>query len=343
MLNNPPRHLHTDYAVDDVLKTMDANTMVQSGPYDYVITKERVDEYRDKYGYTQADWMDVGNLLWEDYQETPDYTCGGRRAISIFINYQTTVEDRFYFGGWLTSLVATIEVHVYSLSSYRAKGTTLNMFYHTSGTENYVLFDDSSLYRGSPIHVGSFALHYDGSNYPQWHATAPFIYERCIEGPLPTGGSGEIGVIVKQENWLSNGVGGRKNLITIGWVYEDTYDESTGAWTIDTRNPSSDEFIEKLDELLSNDIVPFVMYSCLRWKHDLGVTPPVTVPYPYDPSIDSRTNDATRISPLFDIQYCAYYFINPRDSEYTLRLKIGQPVSLRKSTESKTYYGPIIY
>lgn len=218
MLNNPPRHLHTDYAVDDVLKTMDANTMVQSGPYDYVITKERVDEYRNKYGYTQADWMDVGYLLWEDCQEQPDYTCGGRRAISIFINYHTTVEDRFYFGGWLTSLVSTIEVHVYSLSSYRAKGTTLNMFYHTSGTENYVLFDDSSLYRGSPIHVGSFALHYDGSSYPQWHATAPFIYERCVEGPLPHGSNGEPNVIVNQELWMSNTSKGSSGGVSSGHI-----------------------------------------------------------------------------------------------------------------------------
>lgn len=344
MINNPPRNIHTDYVANDVFKPKDANALAMSIPFDFVITKERVDEYREKHEYTQANSLDVGALIWEDYETTPDYTCGGRTAIYILINYHTTIEDRFDFGGWL-SMLGSIAVHVYSLSSFRTCGTMLNIFYHTHGTENYVLFDESmgNFYRGSSLHVGSFMLWDNGSGYPQWHASAPFVYEQCIEGPVPTGGSGEPGVVVKQENWLSNGVGGRKNLITIGWVYEDTYDESTGEWTVDTRNPSSDEFIEKLDELLSNDIVPFVMYSCLKWTTDHSVTPPVTVPDPYDPSIDSRTNNATRISPLFDIQWCAYYFINPKDSEYTLRLKIGQPVSLRKSSAQKTYYGPIFY
>lgn len=207
MLNNPPRNLHTDYVIDDVLKTTDVNTLVQSVPFDFVITKERVDEYREKHGYTQADWMDVGNLLWEDYEVSPDYSCGGRSAIHILINFHTTIEDRFNFGGWLTSLTVR-NVHIHSLSSFRTTGTTLNIYYHTHGTENYVLFDEDggSLYRGSPLYVGSFALQGGSSGYPEWHSSAPFYYERCLDGNIPKGGGdgAEPNVIVEQRLWLSN-------------------------------------------------------------------------------------------------------------------------------------------
>lgn len=208
MINNPVRNIHTDYVANDVFKPKDANALAMSIPFDFVITKERVDEYREKHEYTQEDWMDVGGLLWEDYDVTPDYTCGGRTAVHILINFHTTIEDRFNFGGWL-SVLRTSEVHIHSLSSYRATGTTLNIFFHTHGTENYVLFDEAggALYRMYPLHVGSFMLWDNGSGYPQWHSGSPFIYEQCIEGPVPTGGSGETGVVVKQENWLSNGVG----------------------------------------------------------------------------------------------------------------------------------------
>lgn len=206
MINNPVRNIHTDYVANDVFKPKDANALAMSIPFDFVITKERVDEYREKHEYTQEDWMDVGGLLWEDCDVTPDYTCGGRTAVHILINFHTTIEDRFDFGSRLTQL-SVAEVHIHSLSSYRAKGAYLNIFHHTHGTENFVLLDDSNLYHSRPLHVGSFMLWDNGSGYPQWHSGSPFVYEQCIEGPVPTGGSGETGVVVKQENWLSNGVG----------------------------------------------------------------------------------------------------------------------------------------
>ena len=212
MINNPARNIHTDYVANDVFKPKDANALAMSIPFDFVITKERVDEYRTKHGYTQADSMDVGGLIWEDYDTTPDYSCGGRTTIHILINFHTTIEDRFDFGSeWLTTVLnyGVTDVHIHSLSSFRTCGTTLNIFYHTHGTENYVLFDESmgALYRGHSLYVGSFMLWDNGSGYPQWHNGAPFVYEQCIEGPVPTGGSGETGVVVKQENWLSNGIG----------------------------------------------------------------------------------------------------------------------------------------
>jgi len=214
MINNPPRNIHTDYVASDVFKPKDANALAASVQYDFVITKERVDEYREKHENTQEDWMDVGSLLWEDYETTPDYTCGGRTAIHILINFHTTIEDRFNFGGGLTSLASNIqEVHIHSLSSYRATGTSLNIFYHTHGTENYVLFDEAggSLFRSKSLHVGSFMLWDNGEGYPQWHNNGgyPFIYENCIEGPVPTGASGEPDVIVEQKYWMTNASGRR--------------------------------------------------------------------------------------------------------------------------------------
>lgn len=207
MINNPSRNIHTDYVVNDVFKPKDANALAMSIPFDFVITKERVDEYREAHGLTQSDWMDVGELLWEN-DANPDYTCGGRVGAHILINFHTTIEDRFNFGGALQGL-QTSEVHIHSLSSYRATGTYLNVFFHTHGTENYALFDEAGgvFFRAKPLHVGSFMLWDNGSGYPQWHSGAPFVYEQCIEGPVPTGGSGEPNVIVTQENWLSNGIG----------------------------------------------------------------------------------------------------------------------------------------
>lgn len=211
MINNPVRNIHTDYVANDVFKPKDANALAMSIPFDLVITEELVTNYRDAHSYTQADWIDVADLFWDGTSDVPADACSGRKEIHILINFHTTIEDRFDFGSRFSTVGYSTgcdvhEVHIHSLSSYRARGTTLNIFYHTHGTENFVLFDDSILYRSSPLHVGSFALWYNGG-YPQWHNGAPFIYEQCVDGPLPEGNAGEVGVVVKQENWLSNGVG----------------------------------------------------------------------------------------------------------------------------------------
>lgn len=214
MINNPIRNLHTDYVTDDVLKTIDVNTLVQSVPFDFVITKERVDEYREIHGYTQSDWMDVGQLFWEGTLDV-DYTCGGRSSINILINFHTTIEDRFYFGGRF-QMIAPIQAHVYSLSSYRAGGCSCVLYHHTHGSEDYVLFEETggipgTFFRNCALYVGSFKLQPNGTTYPVWHAgsgNAPFVYERCLDGILPQGGSGEPNVIVKRELWMSNGGSG---------------------------------------------------------------------------------------------------------------------------------------
>ena len=336
MINNPPRNIHTDYATDDVLKSSDVNAVVTAVAFDFVITKERVDEYRTAHSLTQASWLDVGELLWEG-DNAPDYTCGGRSDVHILINFHTTVADRFNFGGRLTNLVG-IKVHVHSMSSYRANGTTLEIYYHTHGSENYVLFDEDggSLYRGASLHVGSFTLQYN-DGYPEWHATAPFVYEHSVDGIIPTGGSGgtEPGVVIRQEAWLSNNISDSvQNIVDIGWIYEDTYDDINNVWTVDSRNPLADEFIDKLDAILSKGAMPYIMYSCLSRTNGSLV--------PYDPSIDPRTDHPTRLSALFDIQSCAYYFMNPLDNGYTVRLKINNRISLRKSSITSQHYDPVI-
>lgn len=208
MINNPIRNIHTDYAPDDIFKPAAANALAASVEYDYVITKERIDAYRTKHSYTQANWMDVGALLWEDDEESVPVYPTGRFAIHILINCHTTVEDRFLFQGQLGALnvYGVTEVHIHSLSSYRSQGgsSVLALYHHTTGTENYVLFDDSSMYRNNALCVGSFACTTDTAI---WHSGAPFVYERCLYGEIPHGTGSEV-VDVRQEPWLSNGGSG---------------------------------------------------------------------------------------------------------------------------------------
>lgn len=210
MINNPTRDIHTDYAPNDVFRPAAANALTASVEYDYVITKERIDAFRAKHSYTQADWMDVGALLWEDYEGLGPAYPTGRSAIHILINCHTTAEDRFAFHLWLNMLSSSgvTEVHVHSLSSYRSQGgsSALALYHHTLGTENCVLFDDAGMYRGKALYVGSFAC---TSGTAIWQSGAPFVYERCLSGEVPHGSLYEA-VDVRQEPWMSNrgGTGG---------------------------------------------------------------------------------------------------------------------------------------
>lgn len=208
MINNPARNIHTDYVPSDIFKPQDANALAQSVSYDYVITKERIDAYRAELGYDQSQWIDVGSLLWYDQGADPDYPAG-RPSISIFFNCYTSIEDRFQFGSWLSALAehGVTAIHIYSLSSYRSDGGSgsLALYYHTSGSENYVLFDGGNLYRSHAVYVGSFACA-EGSAI--WHSPAPFVYEYCLYGELPHGSSADEVVEVRQEPWMSNAANG---------------------------------------------------------------------------------------------------------------------------------------
>lgn len=203
MLNNPIRGIHTDYAPNDIFTPRDANALTGAVPYDYVITKELLDGYREENGLTQSDWVDVGALLWG--ADTPDYPIG-RESVSIFFNFYTSVDDRFLFGQKLSLLGSeggVWVVHIYSLSSYRSDGGcgTLDLYYHTSGSSNYVLFDSSSLFRGRAVYVGSFAC---TAGTAIWHSPAPFVYEQCLAGEIPHGSYANEVVAVRQEPWMSN-------------------------------------------------------------------------------------------------------------------------------------------
>lgn len=202
MITNPLWNIHTDYVPYDIFKPQDANALAQSVPYDYVITKEMVDTYRTEHSLTYDDWIDVGALLWGDGASVP-LSLIGRPAINIYINYNTTVNDRFAFHGGLSALigVSITQVHIYSLSSYRAGGAspTVVLHHHTSGSENYVLFDGGTLHRGAALYVGSFACNW-AATWPE--SGQPFIYEQCVSGDLPTTPGGTANV--QQRAWMSN-------------------------------------------------------------------------------------------------------------------------------------------
>lgn len=126
---------------------------------------------------------------------------------------------------------------------------------------------------------------------------------------------------------------GGRNLIDIGWLYKDTTNEG-GNMVPDSRNPASNDFIPQIDTMLSQGITPFVMYTCFN-------NPEGGQPVPADPSIDYNTNVRTFISPLYMISYCSYYFTNPTNVGYVVRLHADNKISLSRSNVTPmNYYEP---
>jgi hypothetical protein len=137
-----------------------------------------------------------------------------------------------------------------------------------------------------------------------------------------------------------SGSGVGANMIDIGYIYhDDTYTDASTQRHQDPdidNNPMSDEFIERIDEILAGGGVPFIMYRCDQyrtaptpnsWGTETGEDTPVI-----DPEI-SKTDTMTRFAPLVKIGYCSYYFANPIDAGYVIRLKIGSRIRFDKNTD----------
>jgi hypothetical protein len=136
--------------------------------------------------------------------------------------------------------------------------------------------------------------------------------------------------------WKNVSSAGGRNLIDIGWLYEDTPNEG-GNLVPDSRNPASNDFIPQIDTMLSQGITPFVMYTCFN-------NPEGGQPVPADPSIDYNTNVRTFISPLYRISSCSYYFTNPTNVGYVVRLHADNKISLSRSNVTpRDYYEPSGY
>ena len=143
---------------------------------------------------------------------------------------------------------------------------------------------------------------------------------------------------------------GTNNLIDLGYIYHDDSYYTDGDKMVDpdiSNNPDSDEFIERIDEILAAGSIPFIMYRCniydpraLPSDTSWGTELPEDTP-PIDPDI-SKNNTPTRFAPLIRIQYCSYYFANPIDNGYVIVLQIGKKVRFVKSENTRTYHSYII-
>lgn len=149
------------------------------------------------------------------------------------------------------------------------------------------------------------------------------------------------------------------NLVDLGYIYHnDSYtDTETHVNVPDTdveHNPMSDEFIERIDELLAAGCVPFVMYRCRRYES--GQQPTSTSHGTEDPldtpeitlgascehceSGISHTQTMIRFAPLVKIGYCSYYFANPMDPGYVIELHENDRIKLITNDDKSDGWHP---
>lgn len=149
------------------------------------------------------------------------------------------------------------------------------------------------------------------------------------------------------------------NLVDLGYIYhDDSYtDTETHVNVPDTdieHNPMSDEFIERIDELLAAGCVPFVMYRCRRYES--GQQPTSTSHGTEDPldtpeitlgascehceSGISHTQTMIRFAPLVKIGYCSYYFANPMDPGYVIELHENDRIKLITNDDKSDGWHP---
>ena len=148
----------------------------------------------------------------------------------------------------------------------------------------------------------------------------------------------------------ASGVGA--NLIDIGYIYhDDTYtDPITGDPVPDPDiedNPPSDEFIDRIDEILAAGGVPFIMYRCDDYPinhqptptshgHETGMdTPDIEIHggCAHCETGVSHTSTVVRFAPLVHIDSCSYYFANSMDDGYVIELHEGAKIAFHKSTD----------
>lgn len=233
MINNPAQNIHTDYATDDVFKPQDANALVQSVPYDYIITDEMLEAYYEEHGVTDPSMfpVDVAELFGVHYPETTVDSVGIERKskISVMIAAHTTYDNRFDFQtGFPPFFSASFnpdqELHVYS----RAPWTLCRGFHHAAvfihshGETSCVALDCANdiLSGQMPMSVGSYRT--DMASTPLvWGNSAKFTFECLIAGDPITKTSNPYAIIEKRA-WLSNATGGDSGVVSDRMYLVDT-------------------------------------------------------------------------------------------------------------------------
>lgn len=223
--------------------------------------------------------------------------------------------------------------------SYRPSVVHANWMTGCGVADSYTIYDSSHIVNGlyaqikQTIQMGSepslTVLHSQSQACYQFSGFSDYVasfYNMNEQKVVSVSSTGSI-------TWNDVSATGGRNLINVGWLYED-YKNEADNWTIDDRNPSSDDFISQIDAMLSQGVTPFVMYTCFN-KNPQGEVVPV------DPSIDFNTNVRTYISPLYKISSCTYYFTNPQNVGYVVSLWELHKVSLRRSNNApNNYYEP---
>lgn len=140
MQNNPNQEIHTDYRANDIFKPVNANQLANSIHYDFVITQEMLDNYRDKHSSDTT--LDIGDIIASRVDGTDGpWETPVNAPVSIYIAAKTSLDDDFTFvfgsrlcgnppiggtivdGGetWGTSSAEDL-INVYSAYPYRVFG-----------------------------------------------------------------------------------------------------------------------------------------------------------------------------------------------------------------------------
>ena len=226
MRTNTAADINTNWQLNGIVKPAHVNALTRSIIYDYVVTREMLDEWPNNE-------IDVDELL------------GGSkiRGVSgeyhVLINAAVPANKVLLFKADRAGSEGDADIHIHSLQGYSAKisGTEAHchLWFHTTGSFGAV----SLVSVGANTHVGAFDME-AGVNVP---SGGEFIYERAISN-LPE--SSDPGTVISKEMWLSNGSGSDQEEVLI------LYDE--------TRGPTAAEAGARAQELLGKGLLP-VLYT----------------------------------------------------------------------------------
>lgn len=288
-------------------------------------------------GYTSPQGIcKIGSYYLEPWGSS-GYVISHEDSFMLVIQGSSTSGYEFVYPWSVNSSQNNTEVPEYG--GFRPSVVHANWMTGCGVADSYTIYDSSSIVNGlyaqikQTIQMGSepslTVLHsrsqacYQFSGFSDYVASFYNMNEKKVVSVSNTGSI----------TWNDVSSTGGRNLIDIGWLYED-YKNEADNWTIDERNPLSDNFITQIDVMLSQGITPFVMYTCFN-TNSHGELVPV------DPSIDFNTNVRTYISPLYKISSCTYYFTNPQNVGYVVSLWELHKVSLRRSNNApNNYYEP---
>lgn len=222
MRTNTDASINTNWQLNGIVKPEHVNALTRSIIYDYVVTREMMDDVSDNE-------IDVDELL------------GGNKIRGVSGEYHVLINAPVPANKFLRFKADSVgndgdaNIHIHSLQGYKAKITGgeshCHLWFHTTGTFGAITLTGV----GASTHVGAFDL--DGTvTVP---ADGEFIYERAV-GDLPE--SAAPGATVSQEMWLSNG----------------SFDPEEVLILYNANGPTAKEAGARAQELLGKGLLPVV-------------------------------------------------------------------------------------